>query len=156
MGFGMILIWLIPLGLIIALVMYLNNQSRTTKQPETEIEMGIIPEVEMPKIDVTQYIGKKAKIVVAKVIETQYGRAIKLETEIIATEGTTEKTIQIKATKLLGLQQNAEGVWGISKDSKAKEFFTKYKISNHKEMIGKIIIVQATETKNGTQFLTFN
>lgn len=39
MGFGMILVWLIPLGLIIALVMYLNNQGRTTRQPETAIEM---------------------------------------------------------------------------------------------------------------------
>lgn len=39
MGFGMLLVWLIPLGLIIALVMYLNNQGRTTKQPETAIEL---------------------------------------------------------------------------------------------------------------------
>ncbi len=39
MGFGMILVWLIPLGLIIALVMYLNNQGRTTRQPETAIEL---------------------------------------------------------------------------------------------------------------------
>lgn len=39
MGFGMILVWLIPLGLIIALVIYLNNQGRTAKQPETAIEL---------------------------------------------------------------------------------------------------------------------
>ncbi len=39
MGLGMILVWLIPLGLIISLVIYLNNQSRTTRQPETAIEL---------------------------------------------------------------------------------------------------------------------
>ena len=133
-----------------------NEQNKVNKLPEVEIDMENIPEVEMPKIDVSKYIGKKAKIIVAKVIPTQYGRAIKFESEIIATEGTDEKPITIKATKLLGLQQNEEGVWGISKDSKAKEFFTKYKLVNHKDMIGKTIIVQATEPKNGTQFLTFN
>jgi hypothetical protein len=126
------------------------------KNVETEIPMDNIPEVEMPKIDVTQYIGKKAKILNAIVITTQYGRAFKFETEVIANVGTEEKPIEIKATKLLGLQQDEEGVWGISKDSKAKEFFTKYKIENHKDMIGKVVVVQATEPKNGTQFLTFN
>lgn len=39
MGFGMILVWLIPLGLIIALVMNLNKQSKSTRQPETAIEI---------------------------------------------------------------------------------------------------------------------
>ena len=39
MGFGMLLVWLIPIGLIFALVMYLNKQNRTTNQPETAIEL---------------------------------------------------------------------------------------------------------------------
>lgn len=39
MGLGMLLIWLIPLGLLAALVMYINNQSKTPKQPETAIEL---------------------------------------------------------------------------------------------------------------------
>ena len=39
MGFGMLLVWLIPLGLIIAVMMYLNNQGKTTTQHETAIEM---------------------------------------------------------------------------------------------------------------------
>lgn len=39
MGLGMLLVWLIPLGLIIVLVMYLNNQGKTTTQHETAIEM---------------------------------------------------------------------------------------------------------------------
>ncbi|MES2012360.1 MAG: SHOCT domain-containing protein [Pseudomonadota bacterium] len=39
MGLGMLLIWLIPLGLLAALVMYLNNQNRTSKPPETAIEL---------------------------------------------------------------------------------------------------------------------
>ncbi|OIQ71618.1 hypothetical protein GALL_467590 [mine drainage metagenome] len=40
MGIGMLLVWLIPLGLILALVMYLmNSQGKTTRQSETGIEI---------------------------------------------------------------------------------------------------------------------
>jgi len=39
MGLGMLLIWLIPLGLLAALVMYLNNQNKTPRQLETAIEL---------------------------------------------------------------------------------------------------------------------
>lgn len=39
MGLGMLLIWLIPLGLVFALVMYLNNQNKAPKPPETAIEL---------------------------------------------------------------------------------------------------------------------
>lgn len=133
-----------------------TEKVNTTKEREIEYDMDNIPEVEMPKIDVTKYIGTKAKIVSAKVVGTQYGRAFKFETEVVAKEGTKEKPIDIKGTKLIGLQQDENGTWGISKDSKAKEFFTKYKINNHKDMIGKVVILQATEPKNGVQFLSFN
>jgi putative membrane protein len=39
MGLGMLLMWAVPIGLIVALVLYVNNQSRTTRQPETAIEL---------------------------------------------------------------------------------------------------------------------
>lgn len=39
MGLGMLLVWLVPLVLIIVVVMYLNNQSRTTRQFETAIDL---------------------------------------------------------------------------------------------------------------------
>ena len=41
-----------------------NEQNKVNKLPEVEIDMENIPEVEMPKIDVSKYIGKKAKIII--------------------------------------------------------------------------------------------
>ncbi len=40
MGFGMLLVWLIPLGLVLALVLQLmNSQGKTTKPSETAIDI---------------------------------------------------------------------------------------------------------------------
>jgi len=39
MGIGMLLMWAVPITLIVALVLYVNNQSRTTRQPETATEL---------------------------------------------------------------------------------------------------------------------
>lgn len=39
MGLGMLLIWVVPIGLIVALVVYLNNQNQSTKAPERAIDI---------------------------------------------------------------------------------------------------------------------
>ena len=39
MGLGMLLMWIVPIGLIVALVVYLNNQNKSTKQPERAIDI---------------------------------------------------------------------------------------------------------------------
>ncbi len=39
MGLGMLLMWAVPIGLIIALVVHLANQSKTTKPPERAIDI---------------------------------------------------------------------------------------------------------------------
>lgn len=39
MGLGMLLVWIIPIGLIVALVVYLVNQNKSTKAPERAIDI---------------------------------------------------------------------------------------------------------------------
>ncbi|OGV73080.1 MAG: hypothetical protein A3B82_05825 [Methylophilales bacterium RIFCSPHIGHO2_02_FULL_57_10] len=39
MGLGMLLMWVVPIGLVVALVVYLNNQGKTTKKPERAIDI---------------------------------------------------------------------------------------------------------------------
>jgi putative membrane protein len=39
MGLGMLLMWVVPIGLLVALVVYLNNQGKTTKQSERAIDI---------------------------------------------------------------------------------------------------------------------
>ncbi|OIQ87736.1 hypothetical protein GALL_303830 [mine drainage metagenome] len=39
MWLGMLLVWLVPLGLVIALVLHLSNQNRSTNESETAIDL---------------------------------------------------------------------------------------------------------------------
>lgn len=39
MGLGMLLVWIIPIGLIVALVVYLVNQNKSTKATERAIDI---------------------------------------------------------------------------------------------------------------------
>jgi putative membrane protein len=39
MGLGMLFMWVVPIGLIAALVIYLNNQNKSTKPPERAIDI---------------------------------------------------------------------------------------------------------------------
>jgi hypothetical protein len=126
------------------------------KQNKTQIiDMDSIPEIEIKKIDVTKYVGLTAKIEIANVILTKFGRAIKFTTEIIGIEGTEKKPINLRASKLLNLQQDDDGCWGINKDSNTYEFFKAWNLKNYKDMIGKTVTLISYENKNGVNFLTF-
>ena len=39
MGLGMLLMWAVPIGLIVSLMVYLNNQNKSTKAPERAIDI---------------------------------------------------------------------------------------------------------------------
>ncbi len=39
MGLGMLLMWVVPIGLIVSLVVYLNNHNKSTKAPERAIDI---------------------------------------------------------------------------------------------------------------------
>jgi len=125
------------------------------KNVEKEVQVDNLRVIDMPKIDITKYIGIKAKIEKAIVIETVFGQAIKLETEILDILGTKEKPIIMKANKLLNLYKEEEtGLYNIGRGSKTDEFLKKYECKSFKDMIGKVVTVQATEEKNGVSFLT--
>ena len=39
MGLGMLLMWIVPIGLLVALMVFLNNQNKSTKAPERAIDI---------------------------------------------------------------------------------------------------------------------
>jgi putative membrane protein len=39
MGLGMLFMWVVPIGLIAALIIYLNNQNKSMKPPEKAIDI---------------------------------------------------------------------------------------------------------------------
>ena len=89
---------------------------------------------EMPKLDVTPYVGTKATIVKAEVIKTKFGIAIKIETNPISlNEGDSlPEGVLLRASVLLGISQDQNGLF-IGKDSKVEKW-----LKNHKIDIAKI------------------
>jgi hypothetical protein len=87
--------------------------------------------IEMQKLDVTPYVGTKAQIVKAELIETKFGKAIKLETNTIdLKEGDTlPEGQQLRASMILGLIEDSEGDLSIGIDSKTDKFCKTHKVN---------------------------
>jgi|SRR3989339_458476 len=126
---------------------------------ETEqklVKLGNTGEIETDSIDISNYIGKKAKIENVEEYSGQFGYYIKLQTVPIETLNFGDKSITIRATKIFGLQQNKDGQIGWSKESKLSAFLHKMKVEHYNDLISKEVVIQAMPNKTGQEFLTFN
>lgn len=127
--------------------------------PMDEIET--IGEIDLPKIDITPYIGKKAKIEQVEAFEGQYnGKTtynVKISTEVLAVLGTGDKKVQLRASKILGMQKDSAGKLGWGKDTKLGAFMEKMKAKNLLDLAGKTVIIQTqTNIAKKRDYLTFN
>ena len=124
------------------------------KQDEkVNIEVG---EIELPKLDITPYIGKKAKIESADVFQGTYGLYMKVQTKVVDLVGKGKKAIELRGSRIFGLQVDVDGMNGYGKDTKLGKFLTKYKVNNPKQLIGKEVVLRSQTNDNGTDFLSFN
>jgi len=127
------------------------------------VELEETKEIDLPRADVTSYIGKKAKIMSADTFEGKYGYLVKVLTEdlgpLLDATGNEIKdangvVIQARASKIFGLKSDASGKVGWTKDSKLGDFLKKYGVSHFKELVGKEVVVQGQDNE-GRTFLTF-
>lgn len=123
------------------------------KDKQVNLPVG---EIELPKIDVSKHIGKKAKIESALVYEGKYGMYVKVQTKIVETLGRGEKAIELRGSRIFGLQQNEDGIWGYGKETKLGTFLTKMKCKELRDLVGKEVILQSQTSDTGTDFLSFN
>jgi len=115
---------------------------------ETKINLGSMSKVEATKIDVSSYVGQFKNIETVEEVETQYGNAIKVSSEVLDTikiEG--KENILLKATRIFSVSKDGEIIIG----SKLDNFLTKQKVSQPLELIG----TQIQVLKNEKDFLTF-
>lgn len=86
--------------------------------------------VEMPKLDITPYVGTKTEIADAQVINAKFGKAIKVETAVIPLQGNDKlpEGKNLKASVILGLVELESGELAIGKDTKADLFCKNHKI----------------------------
>jgi hypothetical protein len=113
-------------------------------------------QIELPKIDVTKYIGKKSKIVSADTYAGEFGYYVKIETEIVETLGTKDKKIELKGSKIFGLQMDEKGNQGWGAETKLGLFLKKMNCISLKQLVGKEVILQVQTSKDGVDFLSFN
>lgn len=126
------------------------------EQPKDKKVNLTIGEIELPKIDVSKHIGKKAKIETANIYEGKYGMYCKVQTKIVETLGRGEKAVELRGSRIFGLQQNEDGIWGYGKETKLGAFLTKMKAKELKDLVGKEVILQSQTSDSGTDFLSFN
>lgn len=131
----------------------MENKNKT-EDKIVNIKVGMI---DLPKLDVSKYIGKKAKIVSANIHQGTFGLYVKVMTGVIETIGKGDKAFDLTASKILGLQTDENGTHGYGEGTKADLFLKKYKCKDFKDLVGKEVILQTTTNKvTGNDYLTFN
>lgn len=109
-------------------------------------------EIELTKIDVTKYIGKKAFVESVNTYKGQFGYYLKMETTTLDEVQFGKETKEIKASRLFSLFEDKNGKVGWGKDTALGLFLKAKRISTPEEMKGKEVIVQITEDG---KYLTF-
>lgn len=128
-----------------------NNENKTEK-----VNLGETHEMELPRLDITPYIGKKAKIEKVEEQKGKYGYFIKVSTKVIDTLERNGKEIELRGSRLFNLVENPETHeigWG--KDTKLGLFLKKMKVNHYKDLTGKEVILQTQTNDNGIDFLSF-
>jgi hypothetical protein len=123
------------------------------KDKKVDLPVG---EIDLPKIDVSKHIGKKAKIESADTYEGRYGMYVKVQTKIVETLGRGDKKVELRGSRIFGLQQDEDGIYGYGKDTKFGLFLKKMKCGKVQELVGKEVTLQSQTSDSGTDFLTFN
>lgn len=131
----------------------MENQN---EKKDTKVDIAVAGKIELPKVDVSKYIGEKTKIVSAETHQGAYGYYVKVEGEVLETIGDGDNAVQLKASAVLGLQEDAKGQIGWGEDTKMDKFLKSMGVEHFKDLVGKEVIMQTRQAKNSdTEFLTF-
>lgn len=139
-----------------------NQQQKTNSKSEKAVgvTVGDLEEVKLPVLDVTPYVGKKARIANAEVFQTtQFGNVsyyLKVETETIKRVGEGEKAFDLKASRVFGLVLMDDGTIGWGDASKLAGFLKSMNCKKPTELVGKTVTLQQSEPRpDGKRFLSF-
>ena len=144
---------------------YSRLEGRGEKMVETKtekVDLGKTGVVDMPRIDVTGYIGKPAEIDAVTEHKGVHGYFVKLTTKPLGSlkdetgklvEDSTGKPMLATATRLFSLKEDKDGNIGWTDKSKLAEFLAKHDVKHYNELPGKKVLVQGRD-QEGTTFLT--
>lgn len=134
----------------------MENENQEKQNTLVNIDDKVVGEVELPKLDLSEYIGNKTVIDKVETHESKFGYFVKvISRDVAVIERENEDNIILTASKLFGLVTMKDGTVGWGSESKLAEFLAKHKVTHYKDLVGKEIIVQMDSNK-GKDFLTFN
>jgi len=134
-----------------------ENKTTEKKNVENEpkdpiVDINIAGQVELPSIDITPYIGKKANIELITTHQGIHGYYVKVVTEVIA----IVDEVEIRASKILGLYTDNDGLIGWGEKTVTGLFLKSMKVEKIEDLKGKEVYVRKHITKQGKEFLTFD
>lgn len=112
----------------------------------------VVGQREVPKFDVSKYIGTQTKIASIEEHKGQHGYYIKIITESL--DMFNEKPVT--ASRIVGLIEFDDGQIGWGNDSKMSRLLKEFDVSHYTELVGKDVTVITTQpNKDGERYLTF-
>ena len=130
-----------------------------TASKQVDLSGKVVGEIQLPTLDVSQYIGKKVNIDSVKEYEGSFGFYIRVETTPVDVRKDMPddqgNPLILKASRVFGLQTDAKQQLGWGKDTKLGLFLAKMGVKHYNELTGKKVTVQLQTAKDGKEYLTF-
>jgi len=118
---------------------------------ENKTNLPDLDVVEVPKFDVTPYVGKSSTVEEIKLEAGKYGQYLRLTS---AKLGEDEEGKAIHANMLFSLK-TVNGKSVINQNGELAKFMKNKKVTNYKDLIGKQINILSEADDNGNDWLVF-
>ena len=130
---------------------------------KTDLSGKVVGQIKLPTLDVSQYIGRKVKIEsyeeYENVFKGQKSFSVKFTTTPVAIlediQGDDGKPLELRASRFVGLQTDVDGNIGWGPETKMGLLLQKHGAKHYRDLVGKEVIVQIRQNKDGQEFLTF-
>lgn len=128
---------------------------------EKVFEGEIVGEIELPKLDLSQYVGRDTVIISATPLSGSYKGEptvyVKFESDVVDTIKKKDgEDIVLRASQIVGLQRSEDGKVGWGAETNMGKLLKRFGVAHFKDVIGKRVKVQLTKPNaDGNQYLTF-
>lgn len=126
------------------------------KQEDKKVKLHLKGAIEVPSIDLQQYIGKKERIAAVEQYEGTYGYYLKVTSTVIDVLAKGKEPKEIRASRIFSLftdKETGETGWGTK--SKLAEYLKIKKVTSPEQLLGKEVVIQVEAGKEGKEFLSF-
>ena len=141
-----------------------NMETKQPKNKAQSVQMKSGEAIDLPKIDVLKYVGKSALIEKVETMMGEFGLFLRVSTQVVDVpvklDGSpllnkNNEPVEIRGSKTYPLIDAGQGHYNWGKASKLADLLSTHKVHKPEDLVGKKVVLQATDEKNGTRFLTF-